>query len=61
MNKGLAMHLVSIVIYILCIMYIYQENLPCKSERILIILCLIFWQLMTAALISTTDFYKEKL
>lgn len=61
MNKGLAIHLISIVLYILCVMYIYQENSPCKAERILIILCLIFWQLMTAALISTTDYYKEKL
>ena len=60
MNKGLAIHLISIVIHVLCVMYLYQENSPCKSERILIILCLIFWQLMTAALVSTTDYYKER-
>ena len=61
MNKGLAIHLVSIVIYILCVMYIFQEQIPNKHERFGIVLFLIFWQFMTAAFISTTDYYKEKL
>jgi len=61
MNKGLFIHLIVIVLYILSVMYIFQENTPTKFERAVIVIFLLISQLFTFFALTDSDSYKKKI
>ena len=61
MNKGLFIHLIVIVLYILAVMYIFQENTPTKFERAVIVIFLLISQLFTLMGLADSGAYTKKL
>ena len=61
MNKGLTVHLIGTFIYIFCIMYIFQEQIPNKSERVGIIMGLFFINAICLTISDTNNFYREQI
>lgn len=61
MNKGLAMHLIATFLYILCIMYIFQEQSTNKVERAGIVLGMFFINLICLPVCDTNNFYNQKI
>jgi len=61
MNKGLFVHLIATVIYVLCVMYIFQEQSPSIGARVLIVFLLFLTQYIVWQFLMFTEYYKQKL
>jgi len=61
MNKGLFVHLIATVIYVLCVMYIFQEQSTSIGQRALIVGLLFITQYILWFILMFTEYYKEKL
>lgn len=61
MNKGLLVHILSLIAYFLCVGYVTQGEDNSKGTRITIVVCLIMSQTITVLLNSIYDNYKKKI
>ena len=61
MNKGLSVHLIATFLYILCIMYIFQEQSPDKFERLLIVFFMLIKNYIVSVVCYFNDYYDKKI
>ena len=61
MNKGLLMHLIATFIYILMVMYVYQEEPLHKLDRLAVSLFIVITNFLCCLVCLDNDFYKKKI
>lgn len=60
MNKGLFVHIIATIIYIILALYIIQEEKTNIGLRLLLVILYLFSQLITATFCETNDLYNQK-
>lgn len=61
MNKGLLTHLISTFIYILMVMYVYQEEPLHKLDRLAVSVFLVITNILSCLVCLDNDIYNKKI
>lgn len=60
MNKGLLLHVITLIVYCFVVMYIFQEETTTKGDRAIIVWFGMVIQIMPAMISVAGDFYEQK-